>query len=94
VFEAFREVEVAVRSASRLSDTDIGVPLMRKAFDKATGRLRDKAATEGERETLAHLFAGAMGTFKNPVSHKKVVLEDAHEAIEMVIIARAFSPCT
>jgi hypothetical protein len=35
-----------------------------------------------------------MGTFKNPVSHKKVVLEDAHEAIEMVIIARAFSPCT
>jgi len=32
VFEAFREVEVAVRDAAGLAMTDVGVDLMRRAF--------------------------------------------------------------
>ena len=35
---------------------------MRKAFDKATGTLSDMQQPESEREALAHLFAGAIGS--------------------------------
>jgi hypothetical protein len=44
VFQAFKEVEVAVRTKAQLAATDIGVPLMRKAFDAKTGPLRDPGA--------------------------------------------------
>jgi uncharacterized protein (TIGR02391 family) len=61
VFLAFRSVEEAVRKAGGYSDTDIGVVLMRKAFDANRGPLRKDADPEPEREALAHLFAGAIG---------------------------------
>lgn len=86
VFKAFREVEVAVRHASGFNES-IGVALMRAAFDKGAGPLRDPNAAEGEREALAHLFAGAVGTFKNPASHRRVDLTDPREAIEILMVA-------
>lgn len=87
VFKAFRAVEVAVREAGHFSDTDIGTALMRKAFDKATGPLADMRQPEAEREALAHLFAGAIGSYKNPHSHRTVSISDATEAQEMVVLA-------
>ena len=54
VFQAFKEVEVRVREAARCADTDVGVRLMRKAFDK-NGPLADAEAPEAEREALAHI---------------------------------------
>ncbi|MFN7613033.1 MAG: TIGR02391 family protein, partial [Alphaproteobacteria bacterium] len=66
---------------------DIGVPLMRKAFDKTTGPLSDSSQPEGEREALAHLFAGAIGSYKNPHSHRTVSITDPREAQEMVMLA-------
>lgn len=86
VFAAMKAVEVAVRGASGLND-EIGVPLMRRAFDKNTGPLTDMSATEGEREMRAHLFAGAIGSYKNPHSHRDVRLEDPHEAAEIILLA-------
>ena len=38
VFAAFKAVEEAVRAAGGFAASDIGVPLMRKAFDKNAGR--------------------------------------------------------
>ena len=64
VFEAMKAVEVAVRKAAGLTDKEVGVALMRKAFDKATGPLTDISMEEGEREARAHLFAGAIGSYK------------------------------
>src|SRR5215203_6880556 len=61
VFISFRTVEEAVRKAGGYALTDIGVPLMRMAFDKHNGPLTDKDQPEAEREALAHLFAGAIG---------------------------------
>ena len=87
VFKAFRAVEVAVREAGHFADTDIGTALMRKAFDKASGPLTDQQQPEAEREALAHLFAGAIGSYKNPHSHRTVTINDPAEAQEMVVLA-------
>lgn len=86
VFQAFKEVEVAVRAAAKLGPTDIGVPLMRKAFDVNTGTLTDKSQVTAERQALSDLFAGAIGSYKNPHSHRKVTIE-AEDAVEMLMLA-------
>lgn len=85
-FQAFKEVEVAVRDASGLAPTDIGVALMRKAFDKDKGPITDMTDPEAEREATAHLFAGAIGRYKNPGSHRTVPL-CAEEAVELIVLA-------
>lgn len=87
VFRAFKEVEIAVREAGKFSAHDIGVPLMRKAFETRAGKLTDTTQPESEREALAHLFAGAIGSYKNPHSHRTVTIKDPAEAQEMVVLA-------
>ena len=86
VFKAFKEVEVAVREATGLGAADIGVALMRKAFAKDDGRLTDRDQEAGERQSISDLFAGAIGSYKNPHSHRRVEL-DAPDAVEMVMLA-------
>lgn len=86
VFQAFKELEVRVREAGRFSNTDLGVPLVRKAFDPETGPLSDTAAPLAEREALAHLVAGAIGSYKNPHSHRNINIEP-QEAMEMIMLA-------
>lgn len=87
VFGAFKEVEVAVRSAGKFGPGDIGTELMRKAFHKSTGPLTDGLRPEPEREATAHLFAGAIGLYKNPHSHRNEIITDPVEAVEMIILA-------
>jgi uncharacterized protein (TIGR02391 family) len=87
VFFAFRTVEEQVRTAGGFGTGDIGVPLMRAAFDKSKGRLSDQTQEEGERDALSHLFAGAIGSYKNPHSHRTVTITDPREAQEMVMLA-------
>jgi uncharacterized protein (TIGR02391 family) len=86
VFQALREVEIAVRQASGAPDDLVGVKLMRRAFGP-TGPLRDSAAEEGEANALSEAFAGAIGAFKNPQSHRAVNLDNAAEAAEIVMLA-------
>jgi hypothetical protein len=55
VFGAFRAVEEAVRAAGGYDASDIGIDLMRKAFDPKTGGpLADMKQEKGERDSLAH----------------------------------------
>jgi uncharacterized protein (TIGR02391 family) len=72
VFQAFKEVEVAVRKAGNFPNDKLGVILMRSAFHTETGPLTDRTRVTGEREAEAHLFAGAIGYAKNPPSHRNV----------------------
>ncbi len=87
VFAAFKQVEVAIRTAGGFSDAEVGVALARRAFDPNRGRLTDKTRVPAEREALSHLVAGALGSYKNPLSHRNVAIADASEAAEMIILA-------
>jgi uncharacterized protein (TIGR02391 family) len=87
VFKAFRTVEEQVRFAGSYSGEKIGVDLMRLAFKPGGGPLAQVDDHKGEQEALMALFSGAIGTYKNPHSHRTVVMNDPGEAREMVILA-------
>jgi len=87
VFHAFKAVEVAVRETGGFAPTDIGVDLMHRAFNPTNGPLTRATDPPAERQALMHLFAGAIGSYKNPHSHRNVIINDANEAQEMVTLA-------
>ena len=84
VFQAFKEVEIRVRNKAGLGNDDIGISLMRKAFKPEGGLLTDAAMEEGEKQARMELFAGAIGTYKNPSSHRDVEITDAQEAADII----------
>jgi uncharacterized protein (TIGR02391 family) len=94
VFQAFREVEVAVRSAGHFRDEDVGTTLMRDAFRPVNtekpavtlGPLTDVTLPVAEQEGMAHLFAGAIAVYKNPQSHRNVPTR-AIDAAEVIVFA-------
>ena len=85
-FVAMKEVEVAVRSRANLSDSLVGVKLMRQAFGDG-GPLFAGDGDKGEAVALMELFAGSIGSFKNPSSHRRVDFSDPTEAAEIVLLA-------
>ncbi|QCQ15846.1 TIGR02391 family protein [Microbacterium sp. RG1] len=85
-FAAMKAVEVEVRTLSGLPDSLVGVKLMQAAFN-SDGPLTDQAAEGGEREAIMKLFAGAIGAFKNPASHRTVHFDDPVEVAEIVQFA-------
>jgi uncharacterized protein (TIGR02391 family) len=87
VLFSFKAVEVAVREAGGYSLTDFGVALMRKAFNPESGPLTRTTDPPAEREALMQLFAGATGSYKNPHSHRDVVIKEPAEAQEIVMLA-------
>ncbi|MFL9864029.1 TIGR02391 family protein [Paraburkholderia fungorum] len=87
VFEAMRAVEIAVRDAAGYPPAEHGVPMMRQAFRPNTGPLADHTKDAGEQEALAALFAGAIGSYKNPHSHRNVPIDTPREAVEMIVLA-------
>jgi len=64
VRDAFVLIEDAVRNAAGLPAALLGVKLMREAFNPNSGKLTNMALPIAERERMADLFAGAIGTFK------------------------------
>jgi uncharacterized protein (TIGR02391 family) len=87
IFQAFREVEVAVRDAGGYSHSDVGVPLMRAAFNVSSGPLTDKTAVSAEQQAMSDLFAGAIGSFKNPASHRSQAETQPADAVERIMLA-------
>jgi uncharacterized protein (TIGR02391 family) len=86
-FAAMKAVEVEVRRAAGMTSDVLGIDLMRQAFRPGAGPLADAAAHKGEQVALMELFAGAMGAFKNPSSHRTVHFDDPVEATEVVQLA-------
>lgn len=86
-FAAMKAVEVRIRALSGADADTIGVNLMTHAFKPAGGTLVDGSLEGGEQVALMNLFQGAIGLFKNPVSHRSVNYEDPTEAAEVVLLA-------
>jgi uncharacterized protein (TIGR02391 family) len=79
-FEAFKQVEIAARSAASLPADLDSIKVVRTAFNADNGALTETSAVMSERQALAHLFAGAIGHAKNPGSHRTVNLTAAEAA--------------
>jgi uncharacterized protein (TIGR02391 family) len=94
VFQAFREIEISVRAAGKFPPELVGKELMREAFRPANpnkpmvapGILTDTALPIAEQEGMASLFAGAIGLYKNPQSHRNIPTE-AIDAAELIVFA-------
>ncbi len=86
-FASFRTVQEAARRKSGAGAGDLGVKLTVDAFHEETDPLTDQQAEAGERDAMSALFAGAIGVFKNPVSHRTVDYDDPTFAAETVLFA-------
>lgn len=86
VFQSFKEVEVAVRKAGGYTENDLGPNLMRKAFHEENGALTDPNQKQAEKQAVSNLFAGAIGSYKNPRSHRNIS-DEPEETVEMIILA-------
>lgn len=88
VFAAFKEVEVRMRNAADLPATIFGVDLARDAFNSEKGKLTDiENPNKSEKEAYGHLFAGAIGAFKNPSSHRDIDYDDPAIASSLILFA-------
>lgn len=87
IFQAFKEVEVRVRKIGKYSNSDYGVDLMRKAFHPVTGALTNTKSERAEKEATMHLFSGAIGLFKNPVSHRDIGAVSPEWAADIIRVA-------
>ena len=86
VFEALREVEVAVRDAAGFGHEKYGRVMMREAFAPSTGPLTDRTALVPEQESMAELFAGVVGLYKNASSHRTGTINDPVTASEIIML--------
>ena len=86
VFEAFKQVEIAVRKSGNYTDRDLGTDLMRKAFHVNNGNLTDRNQHPAEKQARSDLFAGAIGSYKNLGSHRELEITSAG-ATEVIIVA-------
>lgn len=60
---------------------------MRKAFNPENGPLTDSSANGGEKTARMELFAGAIGSYKNPSSHRYVNFDDPMEVADIIHLA-------
>lgn len=86
VFQAFKELEVAVRAACGFGNEVIGKSVMTRAFNIENGPLANMALVPAEREAEMALFVGAIGHAKNPASHRDVNLH-RDEAARLIVFA-------
>lgn len=86
VFQAFKEVEIAVRKAGRLPDSLTGKKLMDNAFHPEAGALRDRSVDGAERVAEMQLFCGAMGHARNPTGHRDGIFTGP-EAARLIVFA-------
>src|SRR4029077_18643018 len=85
--EAMKAVEIAVRDAAGYGPEKIGVNLIQDAFSQGKGPLADTIARSAAQVSRMNLFWGAIGSYKNPQSHRDVDLDDPVEALEIILLA-------
>lgn len=86
VMQAFKAIETSVRSKIQAKADDVGVKLIRKAFNSENGPLTDRALPKSEREAFCNYIAGAFGYYRNPCSHRDVEM-DFQSAFDRIVVA-------
>jgi uncharacterized protein (TIGR02391 family) len=86
VLAAFTAVEEAVRERAGAPATEVGVTLMANAMNPKSPRLRF-SNIPAEQEGYLALFRGAIGAFKNPLSHRFVGHADPVRVLELLAFA-------
>lgn len=86
VLQAFKCIETGIREKTGASEEEIGVKLIRAAYNPENGKLTDYNLPKSEREAFANYIAGAFGYYKNPCSHRDVELNFI-SAFDRIIVA-------
>lgn len=86
VLQAFKCIETSIREKIKADAEDVGVKLIRKAFNPDNGALTDYDLPKAEREAFANYIAGAFGYYKNPCSHRDIVL-DFVSTFDRIVVA-------
>ena len=86
VFKAMRTVEAELRARTSGDPNDIGVNLVSKALGGKNPPLR-VSTVDAEQEAAHLLFRGAIGFFKNPVSHRETDNTDPAKTFEVLAFA-------
>jgi uncharacterized protein (TIGR02391 family) len=85
VIEAFKLVEICVRNRSGAPGDEVGVRLLRRAFNPNTGPLTDLDLPMAEREAFANYLVGAYGFYRNPCSHRDVGVDFLSAFVRIVV---------
>jgi uncharacterized protein (TIGR02391 family) len=86
VLAAFTALEEAVRERAGAAATEVGVTLVSNAMNPKCPRLRFSNIA-AEQEAYLALFRGALGAFKNPLSHRSVGHSDPVRVFELLAFA-------
>lgn len=87
IFQAFKIIEVQIRKMGGFTNDDFGKDLMLKAFSVQNGPLTNSKSTKSEKEAMMFLFAGAIGLFKNPTSHRFIDNISPENAADLIRFA-------
>ncbi len=85
VFQAFKTIETNIREKISADPEEIGVKLIRRAFNPENGDLTDYKLPKAEREAFANYIAGAFGYYKNPCSHRDIEM-DYISAFDRIVV--------
>jgi uncharacterized protein (TIGR02391 family) len=86
IFTAMKVVEEEIRSVARRDPTDIGASLVAKAMGKDDPPIRF-SDVKAEQESAYFLYRGALGSFKNPLSHRSLEISDPVKTFECLALA-------
>lgn len=86
VLQAFKTIETQIRAKISADPEDVGVKLIRKAFNPENGPLTDHNLPKAEQEAFCNYIAGAFGYYKNPCSHRDVEM-DFISAFDRIVVA-------
>jgi len=75
VLQAFKCIETRIREIIGADQDEVGVRLIRRAFNPENGILTNYELPMAEREGFVNYIAGAYAYYKNPCSHRDVELD-------------------
>jgi len=88
--QAFKCIETIIRGKINADAEDVGVKLIRKAFNPDNGELADYDFPKAEKEAFANYIAGAFRYYKNPCSHRNVKLNFVSTFERVVVVCDLF----